>query len=192
MKRIAIFVLILISVTIARDINTGKEVSATAPVGNSYSTRSANVFYGGNVNFSLWNKYYYIGVFPMIGYNFTEQFSAGVRLGYAYVSDGRLNPTLNSSNYGAGAFLRYKIIPQVYAKTEFIYFNFERATNILPSGYTTKRYDVPMLLLGAGYIHQVNRNLSLFAELSFDVLQDSNSPFKPGYPFLSVGVAVGL
>ncbi len=158
----------------------------------SNSSAAGNVFYGGNINFSVWNKYYYIGLFPMVGYNFTEQLSAGVRVGYAYVSDGRLTPTLNSSNYGAGAFLKYKIIPQIYTKAEFLYYNFERATNTLPSGYTTKRIDVPMILLGAGYILQVNRNLSVFAEVSFDVLHDSNSPFESGYPFISIGFAVGL
>lgn len=186
---ILLFVLFSAAVT-ARDKT---EVNyAAEPALSSFKAPSGNIFYGGNVHFWLWNEYYYIGVFPLAGYNFTEQFSAGIRVGYAYVSDGRLNPTLNSSNYGAGAFLRYKFIPQIFAKAEFIYFNFERAINILPSGYTTRRYDVPMILLGAGYIHQVNRNLSVFAEVSFDVLQDSNSPFDSWDPFISVGVGVGL
>ena len=192
MKKLVMILFLFSAAVLAEGQNSTSEYLSDTPGLAKQPPASDNIFYGGNVNFSLWNKYYYIGLFPMIGYNFTEQFSAGARIGYAYVSDGRLNPTLNSSNYGAGAFLRYKIIPQIYAKAEFIYFSFERAINILPTGYKTNRYDVPMILLGAGYIYQVNRNVSVFAELSFDVLQDSNSPFKSGYPFLSVGAAVGL
>lgn len=190
MKKVAVLIFI-ISVVVTAENKNKDNINADPSVSRT-SAPAGNVFYGGNVNFSVWNKYYYIGVFPLIGYNFTEQFSAGLRVGYAYVSDGRLSPTLNSSNYGAGAFLRYKIIPQIFTKAEFIYYSFERATNILPSGYTTKRYDVPMILLGAGYILQVNRDLSVFAELSFDVLQDSNSPFEPWDPFISFGAGVGL
>ena len=192
MKKLAIILILFSASLMAEGKDQASEYLSGTPESPGQPPASSNIFYGGNINFSVWNKYYYVGVFPMAGYNFTEQFSAGLRAGYAYVSDGRLTPTLNSSNYGAGTFLRYKIIPQVFTKAEFIYYSFERATNILPSGYTTKRYDVPMILLGAGYIQQVNRNLSVFAEVSFDVLQDSSSPFDSWYPFISIGFGVGL
>lgn len=192
MKITAAILIFLSAAGMALNNDSNSDNSSQVPESVPAPGSSGNVFYGGNINFSVWNQYYYIGIFPLIGYNFTEEFSAGTRVGYAYVSDGRLNPTLNSSNYGAGAFLRYKIIPQLFVKAEFIYFSFERAINITPLNYSAERYEVPMILLGAGYIQQVNRNLSVFAEISFDVLQDSNSPFESGYPFISLGVGVGL
>lgn len=166
--------------------NFQPEKSLSAPPGSS------NIFYGGNINFSFWNNYFYIGLFPMIGYSITPEFSAGLRLGYAYISDSRITPTLNSSNYGAGAFARYNVIPQIYLKSEFIYFSFERATRFTLNGYSTTRYGVPLLLLGAGYQHRVNQDISVFFELSFDVINDSNSPFKSGEPLFSIGMAVGI
>ena len=190
MKKL-ILILLMSSFTIMAeetefDPNLLPEKSISAPSGSN------NVFYGGNINFSFWNKYFYIGLFPMIGYKITPELSAGLRLGYAYVTDGRFSPTLKSNNYGAGAFTRYNVIPEMYLKAEFIYFSFEKATNVTNSGYSTTRYGVPLLLLGAGYLHQVNANISVFFEVSFDVINDSNSPFKSGEPLFGIGMAVGL
>jgi hypothetical protein len=77
-------------------------------------------------------------------------------------------------------------------KAEFIYFSFERATHFTFNGYSTERYGVPLLLLGAGYMHQVNESIGIFFEVSFDVINDSNSPFKSGEPILGIGMAVGI
>jgi len=51
---------------------------------------------------------------------------------------------------------------------------------------------VPFLMLGGGYIQPISPTTSLFVEVLFDVLQDSNSPYDAWTPFVSVGISVGL
>jgi len=157
----------------------------------SQQSEPSRVFIGGNVGISFWNDYFYLGLFPMIGYQFTNNFSAGIRVGYAYLNDDRYSPALKSDNYGGGIFTRYSIIPQIYAKAEFLYCSFERAAGTR-TNYTTERVAVPLLLLGAGYNHQISRSASVFFEVMFDLIQDSDSPFGSGDPLISVGAGFGI
>jgi hypothetical protein len=152
----------------------------------------SKVYLGGNVGISFWNDYFYLGLFPMIGYQFTNNFSAGIRVGYAYLNDDRYSPALKSDNYGGGVFTRYSIIPQIYAKAEFLYCSFERVATVTLTNYTTERVAVPLLLLGAGYNHQISKSASVFFEVMFDLIQDSDSPFGSGDPLISVGAGFGI
>jgi hypothetical protein len=107
----AVVLIIMFSVTVMAggpnlNSNFQPEKSLSAPSGSN------NFFYGGNINFSFFHNYFYIALLPMIGYKITPELAAGLRLGYAYISDGRISPTLNTNNFGAGAFARYSVIPQ--------------------------------------------------------------------------------
>ena len=151
-------------------------------------------YYGGNIGFSFWNDYFYLGVYPLVGYKVTPKLSLGAKVGYAYISDDRYEPlpALNTSNYGASLFSRYRIIPQLYAHAEFAYWSYENAINITSQGYDTERVWVPYLLLGGGFSQNVGPNIWLFAEVLFDVINDENSPYESGEPFISFGAGVGF
>ena len=151
-------------------------------------------YYGGNIGFSFWNDYFYLGVYPLVGYKVTPKLSLGAKVGYAYISDDRYDPApaLNTSNYGGSLFSRYRIIPQLYAHAEFAYWSYENAINITSQGYDTERVWVPYLLLGGGFSQNVGPNVWLFAEVLFDVINDENSPYESGQPFISFGAGVGF
>jgi hypothetical protein len=105
-----------------------------------------------------------------------------------------VDPSLNSSNYGGSIFARYRIIPQIYAHAEYVYFSYEQISSINFSGnsYNTERVWVPFLLLGGGVSQMVSPGVWVFAEVLFDVINDPNSPYKSGDPFVSFGVGVGF
>jgi hypothetical protein len=153
-------------------------------------------YYGGNIGFSFWGDYFYLGVYPLVGYKVTPQLSLGAKIGYAYISDSRYDPfpALKTSNYGASVFTRYRIIPQLYAHAEFAYWSYENITsfNTAQNTYNTERFWVPYLLLGGGFSQNIGPNVWAFAEVLFDVINDENSPYKSGDPFISVGVGVGF
>jgi hypothetical protein len=153
-------------------------------------------YYGGNIGFSFWNDYFYLGVYPLVGYKVTPKLSLGAKIGYAYISDDRYEPfpALNTSNYGASIFSRYRIIPQLYAHAEFAYWSYENISsfNTVNNTYNTERYWVPYLLLGGGYSQNIGPNVWLFAEVLFDVINDENSPYESGEPFISFGAGVGF
>lgn len=153
-------------------------------------------YYGGNIGFNFWNDYFYLGVYPLVGYKVTPKLSLGAKIGYAYISDDRYEPfpALKTSNYGGSIFSRYRIIPQLYAHAEFAYWSYENISsfNTFENTYNTDRYWVPYLLLGGGYSQNIGPNVWLFAEVLFDVINDENSPYESGDPFISFGAGVGF
>lgn len=192
MKKVILILFVLSNIIIAQDSTLYNPDSTKAAPPPPPPSKESKVYYGGNVYFSFWNDYFYIGLFPMVGYKLTPQLSAGLRVGYSYISDSKYSPTLTSHNYGGGVFTRYSIIPQLYAKAEFLYFSYEHPINITLSGYETERVWVPFLLLGAGFSQRISNNASAFVEVLFDVIQDPNSPYEAGDPWISVGVGVGI
>ena len=99
-------------------------------------------YYGGNVGFSFWNDYTYLGIYPMVGYKITPQFSVGAKVGYSYINYKDID--FDTHNYGGSVFTRYRIIPQIYLHGEFVYFSYERRTFnfIRPVGKSVSCVDV--------------------------------------------------
>ena len=150
-------------------------------------------YYGGSVSFGFSSNYFSIGVQPIVAYKITPQLSLGGKISYTYWSNSSVDPTFNSSNYGGSIFSRYRIIPQLYTHAEFAYWSFENAyTDPNSSNYVTEREWVPFLLLGGGYSQMISPNVWAYAEVLFDVLNDTNSPYEEWDPFISFGVGVGF
>ena len=146
-----------------------------------------NVFFGGTIGLSF-GSYFRVSVQPMVGYNFSQKFSGGLKLGYEYINDTRSEPTLTWNNYGASVFGRFRFIPQAYLHAEFAYVNYGAKT----ANFESERIWVPFLYLGAGYYQPLSPRTALFVEVLFDVLQDSNSPYDDWQPMISVGVVAGI
>jgi len=166
----------------------------TQPETQPTSPTATKWYYGGNIGFSFWNDYFYLGVYPLVGYKVTPKLSVGGKIGYAYISDDRYEPlpALNTSNYGASIFARYRLIPQIYFHTEYATWSYENVVNLTNDGYDTEREWVPYLFLGGGFSQQLGPNTWAFVEVLFDVLQDENSPYEEWEPFISFGVGVGF
>jgi hypothetical protein len=183
------------SFSIAQAIDSVKaEEEIKAEVPQNTPAGESKWYYGGNIGFSFWNDYFYLGVYPLVGYKVTPKLSLGAKIGYAYISDDRYEPlpALNTSNYGGSLFARYRLIPQLYFHAEYATWSYENAINITDDGYETEREWVPYLFLGGGFSQQLGPNTWAFVEVLFDVLQDENSPYEEWEPFISFGVGVGF
>ena len=164
-------------------------VPAAAPPAEPKSTKPPlreRLYYGGSVIVSFGNDVTRIGVYPMIAYKFTPKLSLGAEVGYEWLKFDDFDETAN--NYGASIFTRYRIVPRLYAHAEYQMVNYE----IFTSATTSERDWVPFLLLGGGYAQPMGRNAWTYVEVLFDVLNDDNSPYEDGEPFISVGVGVGF
>jgi hypothetical protein len=181
------------SLSIAQSMDSTSASEETKPESTKPVSKANRWYYGGNIGFSFWNNYFYLGVYPMVGYKVTPQLSLGAKIGYAYISDNRYDPlpAINTSNYGASVFSRYRIIPQLYVHAEFAYWSYENAY-LQNNSVVTERNWVPFLLLGGGVSQNVGPNVWLFAEVLFDVINDNNSPYESGHAFVSFGVGVGF
>jgi len=148
---------------------------------------ASKIYYGGNLGLSF-GSYFRISIAPLIGYKVSPKASIGAKIAYEYIEDKRYDPKLTASNYGASIFTRYRIHPSIYAHAEFAYLSYQYKI----SGIIDERTWIPFLLVGGGYIQAISPGVAIFAEVLFDVLQDSNSPYEKWNPFISIGVGVGL
>lgn len=160
---------------------------------------------GGGLVASFGSGYADLGVSPIIGYRFTDRFSAGVGLGYEYLKN-----TIELYDQYSGAYNPYNtsasiISPSVWSRC-FVYRNvfltgvFEYDVMFLNTAdydnsgniYTEKStLNVPCLLLGGGLRQPLGGRVSVVAELLYDVLQQPNSPYL-GQPVIRFGIVAGL
>lgn len=143
------------------------------------------VYYGGSVIVSF-GDVTRIGIYPMVAYKFTPKLSLGAEVGYEWLDYDDFDQTAN--NYGGSIFARYRIVPRLYAHAEYQMVNYEIFTSLT----TTERDWVPFLLLGGGFAQPMGANAWTYVEVLFDVLNDDNSPYDDGEPFISIGVGVGF
>jgi len=144
------------------------------------------LYFGGNLGLSF-GTYTMIGIYPIVGYKITPELSSGIKITYQYINDSRYNTTYTSSNYGGSVFARYRIIPQLYAHIEYESINYEIYNN-----YQLERDWIPFLYVGGGFSQPVGGNTWVNAQILFDVLQDSRSPYNEWEPFYSIGVGIGF
>ncbi|MCL7969798.1 MAG: hypothetical protein M8867_09275 [marine benthic group bacterium] len=145
------------------------------------------IYWGGGISLAFWN-YTAIRIEPLVGYRITPKFSAGAKLMYEYLRYERFGGTVDSHSYGGSLFARYRFIPQLYGHLEYGGQNYER----IDASGIEERVGYPFLLVGGGFVQQTGRRTSLYFELLYDVLQDEDSPYDNGGPFITVGIAVGF
>ena len=155
---------------------------AAAPA-KAAQSEPQRVYYGGTVTLSFGSTTR-IGVYPMIGYMLTPKLSGGVEVGYEYVTYNNQS----TNNYGGSVFARFHARRNLYAHAEYQTINYEIFTGF----NTSHREWVPFLLLGGGVVKPLGKNMSAYAEVLFDVLQDDRSPYGNWEPVINVGVGVGF
>lgn len=184
-------ILIASSLSFAENIENAENEDRNTIITTNPPAAENKWYYGGNIGFSFWNDYTYLGIYPLAGYKITPKFSVGAKVGYSYINYKDID--FSTNNYGGSVFTRYRIIPQIYVHGEFVYFSFEHRTfSIINRQYGSERVWVPFLLLGGGFSQQISPNVWAFAEVLFDVINDDNSPYESGQPFVSVGAGVGF
>lgn len=131
-----------------------------------------------------------IEVSPIIGYRFTNTFSAGIGLTYIYFKREFDNfDDLETNIYGYRVFARQNIQQQFFAQAEFEnlsleFFNIDNGT--------TNREWVPGFLIGGGYFQPIGRNAGFNITALYNVLfDDQKSPYNSPL-VLRIGLTLGF
>lgn len=148
--------------------------------------------FGGNLGLtfgSVTNIY----IAPSVGYRITDNFAAGISLGYNYFrqkegfytynidpAKGEGYRPLSQSIYTGSVWGRYIIIPNIMVQAEFEmnnlgYYDAEDGFHPDKDGWMMpgkKRVTVPSLLLGGGFRQPIGEYASMYIMAMYDVLQD--------------------
>lgn len=136
-----------------------------------------------------------IGVSPRIGYRITDQFAAGVSLGYQYFKVNDFYEVYNpgkmgydyydykTSMYSGGVWARYAPLQWLFAHVEYEH-NFMTITNYRYAQTGTgaieafrENYNAPSLLVGPGFRQPMGEHSSFNVMLLYDVIQNKYSPY---------------
>lgn len=78
MKHLLIVLIFAVSsLSFANGINSNAEENATTENPFSQPASESRWYYGGNVGLSFWSDYTYLGIYPLVAYKITPQFSVG-------------------------------------------------------------------------------------------------------------------
>lgn len=154
-----------------------------------------NMIFGGGFNFGIGGGVTNIGVSPIIGYRFTERFSAGVGLGYQYLSiknyasyinsSGAVESyTLKSSIYSGSLWARYVIWQNLFLHVEPEMIYWKRVNSVSYDAVNGKLIEnkenllVPRVLVGGGIRQPISDRVSFLMLGLYDIIQDPNSPYN--------------
>lgn len=154
-----------------------------------------------------------LGISPMVGYRFTDDFSAGVGLGYQYlkikgfyelydqVTGQYSDYPLQSNIIYPSVWARYMLfrdlgfIGDIFVHTEFEYDIMRFKDYAYDANYNVVRenidVNVPCALVGLGIKSPITDRVSIVVLGLYDVLQQEYSPYK-GTLDLRFGVNVGF
>jgi hypothetical protein len=177
MKRISRLVILLIIISFNSFAQSANEI-------DEYSDFKERIFTGGNFGLSLGTGNTYIEVAPLVGYRFTNAFSAGGGFSYRYrnvkVSN---NLNISTTDYGLNLFSRYNVYDPFFAMAEYEFLNYE----IPFSNGESNRESYNSFLVGGG----VSQPLGSKATMNFIALYNlSYSELTPG-PYNSPWVIRG-
>jgi hypothetical protein len=116
-------------------------------------------WFGGGMGLSFGGDVKYLTVEPVVGYQATKNTTVGGGLIYRQREDERVEPTLNTSDYGANVFVRYHVIPSVFLQGEYQVLSWE-----FPQGDGSNDRDTyGSVLGGAGYSQPIGPRAGFFA-----------------------------
>ncbi|MEW6468441.1 MAG: hypothetical protein AB1458_05920 [Bacteroidota bacterium] len=83
------------------------------------------VYTGGDIGGGFTGSSFLLNISPLIGYEITPRYSAGLGLTYIYYSDKSSTPTYRTSIYGASLFNRFNVLEFVFLHAEYQWLNGE-------------------------------------------------------------------
>jgi len=166
----------------------------------------SKLVFGGSATVSL-GQVTDLGITPMIGYRFTDRFTAGIGLGYDYLKINDFTP-LTDPNTGAvnyypvqssifypSIWARYRVFRNIFVQSEFQYDMISQRVYDYDQNYNITKYTVkanaPVWLVGAGFRMPVTDRVSFVMVIMYDVLQNKNSPYYNTLAFFP-GINVGF
>ena len=156
---------------------------------DSGSTGGGDQWYtGGGLQVGFSSNSTVIGLNPILGYNITEDLSAGVGANVTYFKSGSLSTTV----LGGNLFGRYLITPSIYAQSEFHMTSVD--TSVIgpqpENGSSSEREWIPAFFVGGGYRQNIGARTAFNVTVLWDIIEDENSPYIN--PWITGGVTVGF
>jgi len=155
--------------------------SVTMQANKSSRFSAQRITYGGTFGGSFTTNTSAITIAPQVGYNFTDQFNAGVGIRYSYLNFN--NGASNEKNHYAGfnIYGRTKILQflllQVQPEINHVWWTVDNLGD-----KTSGTEFVPSLIVGAGFWHQ-----NVYAMFYYDLVQNQRSPYGN-----TIGYSVGF
>jgi hypothetical protein len=133
------------------------------------------IYVGGELGLSFGGGSSFISAAPIVGYDITERFSAGISGMYQLwrLRDFAGN-TFNFHSYGGGIFARLRPIEVLIMQVEANLYN----TNDFASG-SLDRINVPAVMAGLGYAQPIGGRSYYNIMLMYDFINDPNMPLPP-------------
>ena len=147
------------------------------------------LWFGGGIGFGF-GTVSYVEVAPIVGFSVTKKLSVGGGITYRYRDDDRFADSLSTSDYGANVFVRYKILPALFAHAEYEYLNYE----FVRSDLSKDRDNFSSVLAGPGFFRPLGRRTAFFALALYNFSYDSDdfrSPYDDDWVY-RVGVTFGF
>jgi hypothetical protein len=152
--------------------------------GEKKGFKKENLFTGGSVTVSFFNKQTVLGANPMFGYKLTNWLDGGLAFNFLYNGArdySQFNDKIRQTVWGPGAFMRIYPANFLFIQGQFEH-NFIKQKYIYPNNglpSETFKTSANSLLLGAGIAQGRERGSSTFYYISvlFDVLKNINSPY---------------
>jgi len=153
------------------------------------------LYFGGTFGASFGN-YTTITVAPTIGYRLKPSLHTGLKFYYTYskqlVTINRKEESYTYHSYGIGTFLRWFPFRDLYLHVAPEMMNYQQNT-ILNTGEVIETHEwVPFVWAGAGYRKMLGKNSWMTMHVLFDLVQDSNSPYRKWEPNYSVGIGTSF
>jgi hypothetical protein len=132
------------------------------------------IYVGGEFGFSFGVGSTYLHLAPLIGYDITKRFSAGLSSMYQFWRVRTPYDTYNFSTVGAGIFTRYRPIDWLITQVEFDLYN-----TVDFAGQTYERTNVPAFMAGLGFARSMGEGAYGHVILMYDFINDPNMPLPP-------------
>ena len=147
------------------------------------------LFLGGGIGLGF-GDVDYVSIEPLAGVHLNPKFSVGASLLYRWTEDGRYNPDVGTTDYGARGFAQFFPVPGFFLQAEYEYLAYE----YVRSDLSTARSDTSNVLGGAGISRPLGGKSSLYASALYNFSHDSNDPTNPyDSPWVyRVGAAIGF
>lgn len=168
-------------------LGTGKAQTTEVPKDENKEENKGfswdKVFVGGNFWMQFGN-YTFIDISPMVGYRFTEKFSAGLGPSYQYLSIKDLGYSFSTNAYGGRVFGRYFIWQNLFTHSELELINLE-AFDI-----QRRRVNVTNLYVGGGYRQMLGERAYADIVVLWNLNESVYSPYRN--PIIRAGFNIGF
>lgn len=147
------------------------------------------MFFGGGMGLGF-GDVDFVSIEPLFGVHLSPKFTVGGSLIYRWTSDDRYAETLNTTDYGARAFVQYFPVPNFFGQLEYEYLDYEYPV----SSFDTARTSAGSLFVGGGISQPMGHNAAFFASTLYNLSYDDTDPNRPyDSPWvIRAGVSVGF